>query len=88
MVISLTVNGKKRELDGETDLPSFLRTLEVDPRLVAVAYNGEVIPREQYAGIRLRDGDSLEVVRMVGGGSTGSWRLEVGGWTPETKGGA
>jgi sulfur carrier protein len=72
MAISLTVNGKKRELDGETDLPSFLRTLEVDPRLVAVAYNGEVIPKDKYGGIRLRDGDSLEVVRMVGGGSTGS----------------
>jgi sulfur carrier protein len=68
MAISLTVNGKKRQLDEETDLPSFLQTLEVDPRMVAVAYNGDVIPREQYGGVRLRDGDTLEVVRMVGGG--------------------
>ena len=72
MTISLTVNGKKRELDGETELPAFLATLEVDPRLVAVAYNGEVIPRDQYARVRLREGDTLEVVRMVGGGSSGN----------------
>jgi sulfur carrier protein len=72
MTISLTVNGKKRELDGETDLPSFLRTLEVDPRMVAVAYNGDVIPRDEYPRIRLHEGDTLEVVRMVGGGASGS----------------
>ena len=78
MVISLTVNGKKRELDGETDLPTFLRELDVDPRLVAVAYNGEVIPKDQYAGIQLREGDSLEIVRMVGGGSA-RWRRMLTG---------
>lgn len=72
MTISVTVNGKKRELDGETELPAFLEALEVDPRLVAVAYNGEVIPRDQYGRVRLREGDALEVVRMVGGGSSGS----------------
>jgi thiamine biosynthesis protein ThiS len=27
-----------------------------------------VIPRDAYDGIVLRDGDSVEVVRMVGGG--------------------
>lgn len=68
MSIELTVNGKKRRLDGETDLPSFLKSLDVDPRLIAVAHNGEVIPRDQYDGVRLRHGDKLEIVRMVGGG--------------------
>jgi thiamine biosynthesis protein ThiS len=27
-----------------------------------------VIPRDTYEGVLLRDGDSVEVVRMVGGG--------------------
>ncbi|MGB6838445.1 MAG: sulfur carrier protein ThiS [Dehalococcoidia bacterium] len=68
MSIELTVNGKKRKLDGEADLPTFLKSLDVDVRLIAVAHNGEVVPRDQYGGIRLRDGDRLEIVRMVGGG--------------------
>jgi thiamine biosynthesis protein ThiS len=67
-MIALTVNGKRRELEGETDLVGFLRALEVDARGVAVARNGEVVPRDRYAEVRLRDGDVLEIVRMVGGG--------------------
>jgi thiamine biosynthesis protein ThiS len=67
-VITLTVNGEKRQLPAETDLVAFLQELEVDVRLVAVAHNGDVIPRKDYASVRLREGDSLEIVRMVGGG--------------------
>jgi sulfur carrier protein len=67
-MITLTVNGEKRQLPAETDLVSFLKDLEVDVRLVAVAHNGDVIPRKDYASVRLREGDSLEIVRMVGGG--------------------
>ena len=67
-MITLTVNGEKRRLPAETDLVSFLKELEVDVRLVAVAYNGDVIPRKGYASVRLREGDTLEIVRMVGGG--------------------
>ena len=67
-MIALTVNGKRRELEGETDLVGVLSALEVDARGVAVARNGEVVPRDRYAEVRLRDGDVLEIVRMVGGG--------------------
>ena len=67
-MIALTVNGEKRQLPAETDLVSFLKELDVDVRLVAVAHNGEVIPRKDYASVQLREGDSLEIVRMVVGG--------------------
>lgn len=67
-MITLIVNGKPRTLESETDLSSFLRDLEIDVRTVAVAHNGEVVPRHSYADLRLREGDSLEIVRVVGGG--------------------
>jgi thiamine biosynthesis protein ThiS len=67
-MITLTVNGEKRRLPAETDLVTFLKELEVDVRLVAVAHNGDVIPRNDYASVQLRQGDTLEIVRMVGGG--------------------
>ena len=35
---------------------------------VAVGYNGEVIKKEEFAKVSLRDGDVLEIVRPVGGG--------------------
>ncbi len=66
--ISLRVNGKERQLSGEVTLPDLLSTLGVDGRLVAVAVNEEVVNRDRYAEIELHDGDTIEVVRMVGGG--------------------
>jgi thiamine biosynthesis protein ThiS len=66
--VNITVNGKPREIDAEMDLPSFLAHFEINPRLVAVAINGDVIPKTDYASARVRSGDALEIVRMVGGG--------------------
>lgn len=66
--ITLTINGRERQLPAELSLPALLAELGVDRRMVAVAHNGEVIPRATYDGVMLHDGDRVEVVRMVGGG--------------------
>jgi thiamine biosynthesis protein ThiS len=75
-MIALTVNGERRELEGPTKLIAFLESLGVDPRYVAVARNGDVLPREEWPNITLQDGDVLEVVRMVGGGAQAGTRKE------------
>ena len=75
-MIALTVNGERRELEGPIKLTSFLETLGVDPRYVAVARNGDVLPREEWPETILQDGDVLEVVRMVGGGAQAGTRKE------------
>ena len=67
-LIALTVNGQRRELDGATSLIDFLGSLGLDLRFVAVAYNWHVLERDGFAGVTLNDGDSLEIVRPVGGG--------------------
>jgi len=67
--MQITVNGKPRQIVGEMDLPAFLRAHDINPRLVAVAVNGHVVPKDRYAETRVRPGDVLEVVRMVGGGA-------------------
>lgn len=66
--MQIVVNGKPRELEGEMDLPAFLARHGINPRLVAVAINGDVIPKDAWAATRVRAGDALEIVRMVGGG--------------------
>ncbi|HZP56900.1 MAG TPA: sulfur carrier protein ThiS [Dehalococcoidia bacterium] len=67
--MNIIVNGKPREVRGECALPALLDELGVNPRLVAVAINGDVVPRDRYADARVREHDVLEIVRMVGGGS-------------------
>ncbi|MBI1884982.1 MAG: sulfur carrier protein ThiS [Chloroflexi bacterium] len=71
-MITVTVNGKRQRLDGVGTVAEYVGTLPVNRRHVAVARNGEVVPRERWAETAVEDGDVLEVVRMVGGGSTPS----------------
>jgi thiamine biosynthesis protein ThiS len=66
--ISLVLNGKPREVEPQTSLPALLEQLGVDRRMIAVAHNGDVLPRDRYDDVVLQDGDHVEVVRMVGGG--------------------
>ncbi len=67
-MIRVTVNGEERPLAGETSLPDFLGAAGIDGRRIAVAHNGTVLYREDWPAITLRDGDRLEIVRMIGGG--------------------
>jgi thiamine biosynthesis protein ThiS len=67
-VIALQINGKRVELDQPTALLQYLDSLGVSPRAVAVEHNGVIIGRADYASTMLRDGDTVEIVRMVGGG--------------------
>jgi thiamine biosynthesis protein ThiS len=67
-VIDLQINGKEVQLNGPTSLLDYLDKLGVSPRAVAVEHNGVIIERDVYASTILSDGDSVEIVRMVGGG--------------------
>jgi sulfur carrier protein len=68
-VIGLRINGKAVELEQPTRLLDYLHRLGVEPRAVAVEHNGSIVERAGYASVVLRDGDVVEIVRMVGGGS-------------------
>ena len=67
-MIKLGLNGKERELDGPVNLVTFLEGLDINSRRVAIGYNGEVISRDRYQEVVLKDGDVLDIVQMVGGG--------------------
>ena len=67
-MIDLTVNGKSRPLEDSTDLETYLLSFGLDLQFVAVGYNGEVVKKESFADLELKDGDVLEIVRPVGGG--------------------
>ena len=67
-MINLTVNGKPRPIDASVDLETYLMSFGLNLQFVAVGYNGEVVKKEELAGLTLKDGDVLEIVRPVGGG--------------------
>jgi len=67
-MINLMVNGKPRPIDSSVDLETYLASFGFNLRFIAVGYNGEVVKKDQFASLTLKDGDVLEIVRPVGGG--------------------
>jgi thiamine biosynthesis protein ThiS len=67
-MIQLKVNGKPREVEQPASLLALLEQIGVDPRIVAVERNGEIVKRVLFAETPISAGDELEIVRMVGGG--------------------
>ena len=67
-MITLQVNGKPIELERATALLAYLEKLGINPRSIAVEHNGTIIERAEYEAVMLKEGDTVEIVRMVGGG--------------------
>lgn len=66
--IPVRINGDEREVPAGMDVAGLLRHLELNPRLVVVEHNGEILRREALEGAAVRPGDTLELVHFVGGG--------------------
>ncbi len=66
--IYVQVNGESKTCPPSTALPAFLDSLGLNPRLVAVEYNGEILHRQLWDTTHLRPNDKLEIVTIVGGG--------------------
>ncbi|MBE9127833.1 MULTISPECIES: sulfur carrier protein ThiS [unclassified Coleofasciculus] len=66
--ITLQVNGEPHTCPPQTRLPQLLERLGLNPRLVAVEYNGEILHRQFWTQTQIQPGDRLEIVTIVGGG--------------------
>ncbi len=66
----LVVNGKDTHMPEGINILELLERLNIKVREVglAVAVNGEVVPKSEYGRYILKEGDSVEIVNIVGGG--------------------
>ena len=77
----IELNGEPRELAGAPTLADAVRASGADDeaRGVAVALDGEVVPRGEWDATALREGQSVEVLAAIQGGSpeldAGTWEL-------------
>ncbi len=67
-MIELQVNGESQTYPIGTSLPDLLTQIGLNPRLVAVEYNGEILPRQFWDTTMVQVGDRLEIVTIIGGG--------------------
>lgn len=66
--MTLTVNGEPSPLAPPVTITALLDAIDAPPRGVAVAVDGEVVPRSAWPARTLRDGQAVEVLTAVQGG--------------------
>jgi sulfur carrier protein len=66
--ITIQVNGESQTCPVGQRLPQVLAQLNLNPKLIAIEYNGEILHRQFWDQTEVVNGDRLEVVTIVGGG--------------------
>jgi thiamine biosynthesis protein ThiS len=64
----VTVNGEEKEVPEGLDVAAMLAHLGLAAERVAVERNRSILPRDRWASTRVAQGDTFEIVHLVGGG--------------------
>jgi len=66
----LYINGEERVIEREMSIYELLEHLGITYREVglAVSVNGEVVPKSEYKLRKVKEGDQVEIIHLVGGG--------------------
>jgi thiamine biosynthesis protein ThiS len=67
--MKLVINGEDRSFDSPLTLAGLVHLLGMKTDRVAIELNRDIVPRDRWDQTQLADGDRLEVVHFVGGGS-------------------
>ena len=66
--VQVTVNGVPTDVSEVTSVAALVAAHSDEQRRVAVAVNGDVVPRSQWEATRLATGDRVEVLAPTAGG--------------------
>ena len=68
--MNVTLNGERRSLGDRASVREAVAAsgAAADTRGLAVAVDGEVVPRGEWDSVELRDGQRVEIVQAVQGG--------------------
>lgn len=67
-MMRIKINGKQEEVQ-ETTLSDLLKAKNIEPRMVTVELNAKMVDRSSLDQTRIREGDEIEFLFFMGGGS-------------------
>ncbi len=67
--ITIQLNGEKKRFEGALTLSELLSKLGVQKEKVVIELNVEIVPKDRFDHVTLKDGDEVEIVHFVGGGA-------------------
>lgn len=66
--IKITLNGEEFNLDKEKTVFDLLNELNLDLKKIAVEQNYQIISVDNFADLKISEGDKIEIVHFIGGG--------------------
>lgn len=66
--MEIILNGEKEVLDQESTVLQLLQKFEMSPDIVTVNVNGEIIARNAFAEVLIKNGDTVDLLMFMGGG--------------------
>jgi thiamine biosynthesis protein ThiS len=66
--MKVMLNGKETDFDKSISINSLIANLNLDPKIVAIEKNREIVPISEFNESVICDGDQIEIVQFVGGG--------------------
>ena len=67
--IRIYVNGEARTWRSGATVTDLLRELDIKTERVAVELNLEIVDRAAFGQRQIKDGDRVEIISFIGGGS-------------------
>jgi thiamine biosynthesis protein ThiS len=65
----VTINGEEKEIEEGLKVSDLVVLLELKAERLAIELNRKIIRRANWPVTQLADGDKIEIVQFVGGGS-------------------
>jgi thiamine biosynthesis protein ThiS len=72
--MDILLNGEKRDIPEGLTVDGLLRHLDILPGRVAVEINEMIVRKSTYGSSIVKEGDRVEVVQFMGGGSGSAGR--------------
>jgi len=66
--VKVSINGKKTDIENGATIEKLLVSLGIRPEGIAVEINKEIVPRAGHGRTIIKENDSIEIIRMAGGG--------------------
>lgn len=66
--MEIILNGKEKTVSPDLNIEKLLEQLKVNPLTVVVELNLDILDKNNYNRIKLKENDKVEIVHFVGGG--------------------
>lgn len=66
--MEVVLNGNIEKLNEEMNLSEFVFSKGLNPDTIIIEHNENIVKKQEWASVILRDKDRLEILNFVGGG--------------------